>query len=69
MACYRRKSNTYAKHQPALQSRLDTYWVLHNFMRPHFTTKQIPAIALGMLDHPLSWAELFRIHYIKPNET
>jgi hypothetical protein len=69
MACYRRKSNTYAKQYSALQSRLDAYWVLHNFMRPHFTTKQVPAIALDILDYPLSWAELFRIQYIKLNET
>jgi hypothetical protein len=65
MACYRRKTNTYAKEQPALQRRLDAYWVLHNFVRPHFTTKQVPALALGMLDHPLSWNEIFRIQYVR----
>ena len=26
MACYRRRTNTYAKEQPALQIRLDAYW-------------------------------------------
>ena len=64
MACYRRQTNTYAKEQPALQSRLDAYWVLHNFIRRHFTTRLIPAVALGVLDHPLSWDEIFRIQYI-----
>ena len=64
MACYRRRTNTYAKEQPALQIRLDAYWVLHNFIRPHFTTKLIPAVALGVLDQPLSWDDIFRIHYI-----
>ena len=46
MACFRRKTNTYAKGKSALQSRLDVYWILHNFIRPHFTTKQVPAVAL-----------------------
>jgi hypothetical protein len=69
MACYRRKSNTYAKEQPALQCRLDAYWVLHNFIRPHFTTKQVPAVALGVLDHPLSWDEIFRIQYMRTGYT
>ncbi len=67
MACYRRRTNTYAKEQPALQSRLDVYWVLHNFIRPHFTTKLIPAVALGVLDHPLSWDQILRIQYICPD--
>ena len=65
MACYRRRTNTYAKEQPALQIRLDAYWVLHNFIRPHFTTKLIPAVALGVLDGPLSWDQIFRIQYIR----
>lgn len=63
LACYRRKTNTYAKHQPALQRRLDVYWLLHNFVRPHFTTQQVPAVALGILDEGLTWAELFSIPY------
>jgi hypothetical protein len=69
MACYRRQTNTYAKEQPALQGRLDAYWVLHNFIRPHFTTKQVPAVALGIVDHPLSWHEIFRIQYIRADAT
>jgi hypothetical protein len=69
MACYRRKTNTYAKEQPALQRCLDAYWVLHNFVRPHFTTRQVPAVALGVLDHPLSWDEIFRTQYIRTGYT
>lgn len=65
MACYRRRTNTYAKDQPVLQIRLDAYWVLHNFIRPHFTTKLIPAVALGVLEQPLSWDEIMRIQYIR----
>jgi hypothetical protein len=66
LACYRRKANTYAKAQPTLQTRLDVYWVLHNFIRPHFTTKQVPALAIGILEHPLAWSQLFRIQYRFP---
>ena len=65
MACYRRRTNTYAKQQSALQHRLDAYWVLHNFIRPHFTTRLVPAVALDLIDHPLSWDQLFRIQYIR----
>ncbi len=44
-----------------LQGRLDVYWLLHNFVRPHFTTKQVPAVALGIVTEGLSVAELFRL--------
>jgi transposase-like protein/IS1 family transposase len=65
LACYRRRTNTYAKAQPKLQCRLDVHWILHDFVRRHFTTKQVPAVALGILDAGLSWADLFRIHYVR----
>lgn len=65
LACYRRRTNTYAKAQPKLQCRLDVYWILHAFVRRHFTTKQVPAVALGILDAGLSWADLFRIQYVR----
>lgn len=61
LSCYRRKTNTYAKQQNFLQARLDAYWVLHNFVRQHFTTKQVPAVAIGILSTGLSLAQLFRI--------
>jgi hypothetical protein len=61
LACYRRRTNTYAKHPRALQRRLDAYWVLHNFVRVHFTTQQVPAVALGILEQGLSFDALARI--------
>jgi len=64
LACYRRRTNTYAKTDESLQTRLDVQWVLHNFMRPHFTTKQVPAVALGILDKGLSLFELFKVRLI-----
>jgi hypothetical protein len=64
LACYRRRTNTYAKLKASLQTRLDAYWVLHNFVRPHFTTQQVPAAALGILETGLSLWDIFRIQRI-----
>ncbi|MDM8558762.1 hypothetical protein [Candidatus Parabeggiatoa sp. HSG14] len=63
VAAYRRKTNTYAKDKVILQTRLDAYWVLHNFVRPHFTLKQVHAVVIGCLEKGLSWFELFKIQF------
>jgi hypothetical protein len=60
-AAFRRKTNTYAKKNKALQRTLDVYWVIHNFVRTHFTTRQVPAVALGILPKGLSWEEVLMI--------
>lgn len=60
-ATFRRRANTYAKSIPGLQRLLDVYWVLHNFMRIHFTTKEVPAVALGIIGRGLSVTELFQL--------
>lgn len=60
-SAYRRRTNTYAKDQVRLQERLDVYWIVHNFVRVHFTTRQVPAVALGVLDRGLSLKEVFFI--------
>ena len=44
-----------------LQERLDVYWIVHNFVRVHFTTRQVPAVALGILDRGFGLHELFLI--------
>jgi hypothetical protein len=64
MSCYRRKTNTYAKHPQALQIRLDVYWILHNFVRPHFTTRQVPAVAMGIIAQGFSLEDIFRMQLI-----
>jgi len=63
LACYRRRTNTYAKKTKKLQARLNVHWILHNFLRPHFTTRLVPAVALGILERGLSMLELFRVRY------
>ena len=49
-----------------LQCRLDVYWLLHNFVRVHFTTQQVPAVALDIVPNGLSVAELFRLYCVYP---
>ncbi len=61
LAAFRRATNTYAKKEHTLQRVLDTYWVVYNFMRKHGTTKQVPAVTLGILDRAWSWEEFFMI--------
>lgn len=58
---YRRRTNTCAKSTGGLQRTLDIFRVVHNFIRIHFTTKQVPAVALGVLDEGLAWEDAFKI--------
>ena len=58
---FRRKTNTYAKSTKGLQRLLDVHWVFHNFIHVHYTTREVPAVALGVLERRLSVAELFQI--------
>ena len=37
------------------------HWMVHNFVRVHFTTRQVPAVALGILDHGFALHEIFLI--------
>jgi hypothetical protein len=57
-SAYRRKTNTYAKLKTALQRTLDVYWVIHNFIRKHFTTKETPAVKIGVMDSSLRIEDL-----------
>jgi hypothetical protein len=60
-SAYRRKTDTYEKTKTALQRTLDILWVVHNFIRRHFTTGQIPAVALGILEKGISWKQILNI--------
>lgn len=61
---FRRKTNTYAKSRDNLQSTLDVFWVVHNFVRVHFTTKVVPAVKLGIVKMGISWQQLFSMRYV-----
>ena len=60
-AAFRRKTNTYAKKVNKLQERLNGMWILHNFVRPHFTTKEVPAVAIGILETGMSFEDVLRL--------
>ena len=60
-ATFRRKTNMYAKSTTGLQRLLHVYWVVHNFLRIHFTTREVPAVALSVLERRLSVREVFHI--------
>lgn len=60
-SAFRRRTNTYAKSQESLQRTLDVHWLIHNFVRPHWTTGEVPAVALGMLDKGFSIEQALRI--------
>ena len=60
-ATFRRKTNMYAKATKGLQRLLRVYWVVHNFFRVHFTIREVPAVALGILERRLSVHEIFQI--------
>ena len=60
-ATFRRKTNMYAKATKGLQRLLRVYWVVHNFLRVHFTTREVPAVALGILERRLSVQEIFHM--------
>ena len=48
-SAFRRRTNTYAKTMKALQRTLDVHQIIHNFIRPHWTTGKVPAVAMGIL--------------------
>ena len=60
-SAYRRRTNTYAKTDNGLQRTLDVQWIVHNFVKVHFTTKKVPAMALGIIEEGLSLFEVFKI--------
>jgi transposase-like protein len=60
-ATFRRKTNMYAKTTAGLQRLLHVYWVVHNFLRVHFTTREVPAVALGVIERRLSAGEIFHM--------
>ena len=62
-SAFRRRTHTYAKTQENLQRTLDVQWLIHNFVRVHFTTKVIPAVRLGIIEVGLTWMNLFAIRY------
>ena len=52
-SAFRRGTHTDAKNADALQRTLDVHLVQHYFVRPHWTTGEVPAVRLGIMATPL----------------
>ena len=64
LAAFRRRKNTYAKSVVGLQRVLDIFGMVYNFVRSHFTTRKVPAVALGIMEKGLTWEELLQIRVL-----
>jgi hypothetical protein len=61
LSAFRRRTNTYAKSVSGLQRVLDIFWMFHNFIRCHFTTRQVAAVTLCILQKGQTWEELLQL--------
>ncbi len=60
-SAFRRKTNTYAKKAERLQERLNVIWIMHNFVRVHYTTKEVPAVSLGIIEEGMTLESILRL--------
>ena len=60
---FRHKMNNYANSASILHRTLDVFWLVHNFIRVHLTTKVVPAVKLGIIKTRISWSQLLTIRY------
>jgi hypothetical protein len=58
---FRRKTNTYAEKVERLQDRLNLIWIIHNFVRVHYTTKEVPAVMSGLIEEGLTLKDVLRL--------
>jgi hypothetical protein len=57
-SAFKRKTNTYAKSVQALQRTLDVDFIVHNYLKPNYISKTIPAVALKIIPRLYSIYEL-----------
>ena len=62
-SAFRRRTNTYAKCKEGLQRTLDVHQIIHNFVRRHWTTGVVPAVALGVLKDGLCLEDILMGHF------
>jgi len=62
-SAFRRRTNTYAKSQGGLQRTLDVHQIIHNFVRRHWTTGEVPAVALGVIGGALCLEDILTSHF------
>lgn len=61
-SAFRRRTNTYAKTRTGLQKTLDVLMLIHNFVRPDWTTGDVPAVALEIFRSPLGFESILKMH-------
>lgn len=64
LSAFRRRTNTCAKGQEHVQRVLDIFWIMHNFVTLHFTTGQVPAVAIGILKRGGRLEEILQLRSI-----
>ena len=62
-SAFRRCTNTYAKCKEGLQRTLDVHQIIHNFVRCHWTTKEVPAVTLGVITAALGLEEILATRF------
>jgi len=62
-SAFRRRTNTYAKTRDGLQRTLDIHLIIHNFVRPHWTTGEVTAVSLGILQKSITLEEILCMQY------
>ena len=62
-SAFRRRCNTYAKSKIALQRTLDVHLIIHNFVRAHWGTGLVPAVALGIFAVPLRLEDILTLRF------
>lgn len=60
-SAFRRKTNTYAKTGKGLQRTLDVHQLIHNFVRPHWTTREVPVVSMGILSKPFTLEDILTL--------
>ena len=63
-SAYRRRTNTYAKCKEGLQRTLDVHQIIHNFVRAHWTTGVVPAVALGVMGGALCLEDILTQRFV-----
>ena len=54
----------YAKTEKGLQRVLDVHQIIHNFVRPHWTTKKVPAVAIGIIAKALTLENILTLQRV-----
>ena len=56
---------TYAKKVKKLQERLNVIWIIRNFVRVHYTTKEVQAVMLGVIEEGRTLGNVVRVKGVK----